>query len=147
MVSRDGEKWQRYEPPYYFASGWELKGRRVLEALIEQGIIRRGNEIWQYGTVRFTEHGGARYGGVEHDGTGFDRLIRLNQRLDGFVSIDAGATAGKVITRPLRFNGRKLELNIIAKGIARVAILDEYGKALPLRAACTLRFGSESRLV
>ena len=131
MVSRDGEKWSRYELPYYFASGWELDGRKVLEALTEQGMVRRGDEIWQYGTVRFTEHGGAVYGGVEHDGSGFDRLLRLTQRLDGFVSIDAGETAGTVVSLPLIFKGRQLELNVNAKGVVRVALLDETGKPLP----------------
>lgn len=57
---------------------------------MEQGMTRRGDEIWQYGTVRFTEHGGALYGGVEHEGGYGDRLLRLVQRLDGFVSLDAG---------------------------------------------------------
>jgi hypothetical protein len=131
MVSRDGENWQRYEPPYYFGSGWEFEGRKVLEALMEQGMIRRGDEIWQYGTIRFTEHGGALYGGVEHDGSGFDKLLRLTQRLDGFVSLDAGPTAGTVVTRLLTFTGDRLELNVAAEGAVRVALLDEHGRPLP----------------
>ena len=40
-VSRDGEDWQRYEPPYYFSSDWTHDGRKVMEALIEQGMVRR----------------------------------------------------------------------------------------------------------
>ncbi len=131
MVSRDGENWHGYELPYYFASGWELEGRQVLEALMEQGMIRRGDEIWQYGTVRFTEHGGTRYGGVEHEGSGFDRLIRLTQRLDGFVSLDAGEEKGTILTRPLTFSGGQLELNVKAKGVVRVALLDEQHNPLP----------------
>ena len=55
-------------PPYYLGPGWQLDDRQVLEALMEKGMIRRGDEIWQYGNVRFTEHGGALYGGVEHEG-------------------------------------------------------------------------------
>ena len=131
MVSRNGEDWHSYETPFYFASGWELEGRQVLEALMEQGMIRRGDEIWQYGTARFTEHGGARYGGVEHDGSGFDRLLRLTQRLDGFVSIDATEGPGTIVTRPLTFSGRQLELNVAATGAIRVALLGEDGKPLP----------------
>jgi hypothetical protein len=130
MVSRDGENWKGYEPPYYFASGWELDGRKVLEALTEHGMIRRGDEIWQYGTVRFTEHGGVLYGGVEHEGGTHDRLLRLTQRLDGFVSLDTKTGTGTVVTKPLVFEGQKLELNISARGSARVALLDEAGRPL-----------------
>ena len=68
------------EPPYYFKPGWELEGRTVLEALMEQRMVRRGDDIYQYGTVRFTEHGGALYGGEEHEGGEYDRLtIRTRQ--------------------------------------------------------------------
>ena len=131
MVSRDGEHWRRYEPPYYFQPGWELDGRKVLEALMEQGMIRRGDEIWQYGTARFTEHGGALYGGGEREGGEYDRLVRLTQRLDGFVSVDAGDEVGTVVTRPLRFEGRRLVLNVAAEGAVRVGLLDEAGRPLP----------------
>ena len=126
MTSRDGVNWQRYESPYYFGAGEKMDGRTVQEALMEEGMIRRGDEIWQYGTIRFTEHAGALYGGVEHEGGYFDRLLRLVQRLDGFVSLDAGATMGSVITRPIIFGGKQLTLNVAAKkGAARVALLDE----------------------
>lgn len=131
MVSRDGENWQRYETPFYFSSGWELDGKVVLEALMEQGMIRRGDDILQFGTVRFTEHGGAMYGGVEHDGSGFDRLLQLRQRLDGFVSLDADQASGRILTRPLTFAGKVLELNVCARGLVRVALRDRHGKPLP----------------
>ncbi len=133
MVSRDGVNWKRYENPYYFASGWELNGRKVIEALTEHGMIRRGNEIWQYGTVRFTEHGGIMYGGVEFEGGIHDRLMLLKQRLDGFVSLDAGQNTGKIVTKQLIFTGNQLQLNINtgAKGIARLAILNQAGQSIP----------------
>jgi hypothetical protein len=130
MVSRDGESWTRYEPPYYFAAGFELEGRKALEALMEQGMIRRGDAIWQYGTVRFTEHGGILYGGVEHEGGYYDRLLRMVQRLDGFVSLDAGKQLGTVVTRPLVFEGSRLVLNLAATGSLSVGLLDEAGQPL-----------------
>jgi hypothetical protein len=131
MTSRDGVQWKVYEPPYYFASGFQFNGRKVLEALMEPALIVRGDEVWQYGTVRFTEHGGALYGGVEHEGGYFDSLLRLVQRLDGFVSLDAGAKTGTVTTKPLVFSGKSLSLNAAAKGTVRVALLDGSGNALP----------------
>jgi hypothetical protein len=130
MVSRDGENWKRYEDPYYFPSGWKLDGRSVYEALIEQGLVRRGDEIWQFGTVRFTEHGGVLYGGVEHEGGYFDRLLRLSQRLDGFVALASGAGKGTAVTRPLIFAGNGLRLNAISKGSIRVGVLDQAGKSV-----------------
>jgi hypothetical protein len=130
MTSRDGENWRRYEDPYYFGgAGWQLDGRQVREALMEQGMVRRGDEIWMFGTVRFTGHGGVLYSGVQHEGGAHDRLVKLVQRLDGFVSLDAGTSPGNLITRPLVFEGGKLELNIAARQPARVALLDESGRA------------------
>ncbi len=133
MVSRDGVNWKRYENPYYFASGWELNGRKVIEALTEHGMIRRGDEIWQYGTVRYTEHGGVMYGGVEFEGGMHDRLMLLKQRLDGFVSLDAGHNPGEIVTKPLIFTGSQLQLNIKTepKGSARIAILNQAGQPIP----------------
>lgn len=92
--------------------------------------MRRGNELWQYATARFTAHGGASYGGEEYDSGLYDRLVRLVQRLDGFVSLDAGASVGTMTTRPLIFKGNRLILNIASKGMTRVAILDASGKPL-----------------
>jgi hypothetical protein len=98
---------------------------------MEQGMVRRADEIWQYGTVRFTEHGGALYGGGEREGGVYDRLVRLTQRLDGFVSLEAGDEVGTVVTRPLVFEGGRLVLNVAAEGVVRVGLLDEGGKSLP----------------
>ncbi len=134
MVSRDGTNWTRYEEPYYFPGGWKLEGNEVLEALMEHGMIRRGSQLWQFGTVRFTEHGGAIYGGVEHDGGVHDRLLRLVQRLDGFVAAqpdEPGKGVATLVTRPLTFSGEHLELNVDASGgFARVELQDPSGRAL-----------------
>lgn len=134
MVSRNGTHWTRYEDPYYFPSGWNLDGREVLEALMEHGIIRRGDKLWQYGTVRFTEHGGALYGGKEHEGGIHDRLVRLEQRLDGFVAVvpEDGTAAGSLVTKPLTFTGERLVLNADASGgSVRVELQDATGKPIP----------------
>ncbi|HEX7901474.1 MAG TPA: LamG-like jellyroll fold domain-containing protein [Planctomycetota bacterium] len=129
MVSRDGERWTRYETPYYFESGFELEGRKVQEALLENGMVRRGDKLWQFGTIRFTEHAGALYGGVEHEGGIHDRLLRLTQRLDGFVALEAGPDGGVAVTKPLTFKGGRLRLNF--KGAVKVSILDASGQPCP----------------
>src|SRR5262249_14211526 len=61
-------------------------------------------------------------------------------RRDGFVSMDAGKTAGTLTTRPCLFRGRHCFVNIDApKGELRVEILDRDGTAIPpfTRANCT----------
>ena len=77
---------------------------------IANGIIRRGDELRQYANCRMTGGGLA--------------TVRFTQRLDGFLSLDAGDQAGVVITRPFVFQGDKLILNVAAKGPVKVAILN-----------------------
>ena len=64
-----------------------------------------------------------------------DRLLRLTQRLDGFVAVtpaDATQGAGSFVTKPFTFAGDHLELNLDAKGGAiRVELQDASGKPLP----------------
>ncbi|MHC4638991.1 MAG: hypothetical protein ACYTBV_16060 [Planctomycetota bacterium] len=110
-VSRDGINWKLFADEKWYATPGEYE-----EVLSLYGIIRRGDEIWQY-----FDYGGA------HGGDKKRLYARLTQRLDGFVSIDTSGQAGTIVTRPLIFDGNKLVLNINAKGSAKVAILDEQG--------------------
>jgi hypothetical protein len=52
-------------------------------------------------------------------------LRRYRLRVDGFVLLNAPLSAGEMVTRPLRFQGSKLELNFSASagGSVRVEIL------------------------
>jgi hypothetical protein len=54
------------------------------------------------------------------------------QRLDGFVAAEAAYTGGTLKTKPLRFQGNRLKLNIdtAAVGFAQVGFLDEAGKPI-----------------
>jgi len=113
-VSRDGINWK-----FYAGQKWYIEPPAgSVEVLSMYGIIRRGDEIWQY-----IDYGGAH-------GAGEREYARVVQRLDGFVSLDAGAEGGRAITVPLTFEGGKLVLNINAKGFAMVAITDENSKAI-----------------
>ncbi len=60
-------------------------------------------------------------------------LRRYTLRLDGFVSAHAPMSGGGLLTKPLRFKGRKLAINFAtsAAGSVRVEIQDASGKALP----------------
>jgi hypothetical protein len=113
-VSRDGINWK-----FYADDTWYLTPGDSEEVLSLYGLIRRGDEIWQY-----FDYGGA------HGGDKKRTYARLTQRLDGFASLDAGAESGRAVTRPLVFKGRRLMLNVMARGSMRVAILDEKGREL-----------------
>ena len=95
---------------------------------IANGIIRRGDELWQYANCRMTGGGLA--------------TVRFTQRLDGFLSLDTGEETGIIITRPFVFEGDKLTLNVDARrpdsrretrglakgGQVKVAIVALHGK-------------------
>lgn len=70
-------------------------------------------------------------------------------RRDGFASMDAGKSGGILITRPVRFSGKHLFVNVDADaGELRVEILDKHGEiiapfsranCIPIRADKTLK--------
>ena len=60
-------------------------------------------------------------------------LERMTLRTDGFVSVRGPYEGGQLLTRPLTFAGRKLEVNYSssAAGSLRVEIQDAAGRPLP----------------
>ena len=53
-------------------------------------------------------------------------------RRDGFASMDADAAGGSLLTRPVRFTGKHLFVNVDAgSGELRVEVLDEGGRVFP----------------
>ncbi|WP_437202288.1 hypothetical protein [Planctomicrobium sp. SH664] len=58
---------------------------------------------------------------------------RYTLRYDGFASLNAGSDEGEMVTRPLIFSGKELELNYStsASGRLRIEIQDIDGKPLP----------------
>ena len=125
-VSRNGLDWKRHPEPAYVGIG-RHQGRDVVTAYIGHGMIRRGEELWQY------------YFGETHyhsphtedpDGRGVYRLV---QRLDGFISLDSPyGHETTVVTRPLTFEGNRLQLNVDtdAVGYLQVGFLDEQGQPI-----------------
>jgi hypothetical protein len=57
----------------------------------------------------------------------------MTLRLDGFASVSADHQTGRMITKPLKFLGSRLELNCAtsAAGEIRVEIQDADGKPVP----------------
>ncbi len=126
-ASRDGINWKRYPRPAYVGIG-RYDDLEVIQNYIAPGLVKRGDEIWQYVFVDNDYHTAA------HERTRKRRIYRLIQRFDGFVSADAPYEKyGTIITRPLRFEGNRLVLNIDtdAHGYALVGLLDEAGNPIP----------------
>jgi hypothetical protein len=128
FVSRDGVNWKPYATPRDQPEGWyyhyghfpEIGGLEPKEALSTRGMFRRGDELWQFCYLGFQNHG-------FHEN---DRLLKMTQRLDGFVSLSAGAQTGWARTKPLTFEGDRLELNVAAEGSVKVGILNEQGQSI-----------------
>jgi hypothetical protein len=90
-------------------------------------MVRRGREIWQYAYTRSSYHDPYLKAPMP------DVIHRLVQRVDGFVSADAPYTGGEFTTKPLRFTGNRLVLNVDtgATGYVQVGLLDEQGRPIP----------------
>lgn len=122
-VSRDGVRWTRFPQPYV---GLGLLGQRDDANLyMGTGMIRHGDELWQYCAcpsrrAYLRQEGGA--GGIR----------RLVQRLDGFVSADAGPAGGELVTPVFRFAGQRLRLNLDcgAMGEAWVEMRDDQDQPI-----------------
>lgn len=124
-VSRDGIRWKRYPRPAYVGIGTHA-GDPIHQVYLAQGMIRRGDEVWQY------------YFGEEAYHSSWKQnlkraVYRVVQRLDGFVSADSPyGLDGLIVTKPLIFEGNRLMLNIDtdAAGYAQAGLLDENGRPI-----------------
>jgi hypothetical protein len=126
-VSRDGLNWTRYPRPTYLGIGDE-DGYPMRRSYIGSGLVRRGAQIWQYSYTRSTYHEP-----YVKKAPAPDVIHRLVQRVDGFVSLDAPYTGGSFTTKPLRFAGNRLLLNVDtdAAGYAQIGLVDEHGAVIP----------------
>ena len=118
MVSRDGVQFRRYDEPVIPESApADRQGNR--SNYMTWGMFTlpgRPDEISVYATEAY-------YGAVP------TRVRRFVYRLDGFVSLRAGAAGGEVVTRPLTFAGSALVLNYAASsgGSVQVELRDASG--------------------
>ncbi|MEX2168555.1 MAG: LamG-like jellyroll fold domain-containing protein [Pirellulales bacterium] len=129
MTSRDGLHWKRYPRPVYIPPGKHGEYGTFHMVGMVQGMVRRGDEIWQYFTSSPDYHSA-----WNQDSSGGRKgVYRTVQRLDGFVSADFDYQGGQLVTKPLRFTGNQLRLNVntLATGYAQVAILDKAFKPIP----------------
>jgi hypothetical protein len=96
-----------------------------------QGMIRRGESIYQYGILRAKGHGGITF--MPGSSGRLSGVCLFEQQADRFVAAEFDYTGGRLLTEPLRFKGNRLKLNVDtgAMGEGRVALLDRDGKPLP----------------
>ena len=141
-VSRDGVHWtwpERGKPFVALGAAGTFDSGSLY---MGQGMIRVGNELWQY------------YSGspLKHNETELDALAkpenrrvysRVVSRLDGLVSVDAGEAEGGFTTPPLTFRGStrrrlptvqpptlQLNLRTGTAGEVRVGLLDAANKPI-----------------
>ena len=124
-VSRDAEHWARPSRRPYLGLGREDEpdSKRLY---MFAGMVRTGDTIHHYYGGSQLTHG--HYSAVKSlHGTG--SVCHATQRLDGFVSLQAGARRGELATAPLVFQGARLELNVAtaSTGLCRVEIQDDAG--------------------
>lgn len=129
--SRDGFHWHRPDrTPAIRAERRDVWDRGYVQSLGNICTVR-GDQLWIY-YIGFQgnaeeRRGGPRGGMYDRGATGVAFLRR-----DGFASLDAGGVAGTVTTRPIRFGGDRLFVNVAAaQGELRAEVIDERGRAVP----------------
>lgn len=127
-VSRDLENWQRpcRTPILPLGKPGEWDGGMIVTA---SQAIDVGDEVrLYYGGTNYTHGAPVLYGDKpEERGTKYTGAIGLaTWKRDRFVSADGPAEGGTLTTVPIRFSGRRLELNGVAgtDGEIRVEVLD-----------------------
>ena len=152
-MTRDLENWTRLGERQAFMETSRIDEDGLvgnydrLQMCVSNGPIERGDELWFYYTGmkrRVPVHEQYTDGSLRDPGTltALERADWLEDthsaiclavlRRDGFVSLDAAADEGQLLTKPLELGGAGLFLNLdAAGGQARVEVLDESGDPIP----------------
>ncbi len=125
MSSRDGLHWHRWDEafirPGENVDRWWQRNNMTAWGIVETKSDLPGQppELSLYSSENYY--------------VGPGRLRRFSLRLDGFASINAPYKGGYVVTRPLVFAGKELEINFAtsAAGSIRCELQDERGKPIP----------------
>ncbi len=120
MSSRDGLHWDRHFMEAFIRPGRGKRNWMPRTNMAAVGLAQTAPDtISLYLTRHYTSPS--------------IHLERMTLRTDGFVSVHAGYDGGELITKPLVFQGDKLNLNFAtsAAGSIRVEIQDIQGNTLP----------------
>ena len=126
MASRDGIRFKRWneaflrpgtERPGTWHYGAQYMGWHCIET--KSALPGAPNEISLFATEDYWHGKGS-------------HLRRYTIRLDGFVSVNAGMKGGELITKPITFTGKELELNFAtsAAGGVRIEVQTADGKPI-----------------
>ena len=133
-VSRDGKTWTRpdRDTPFIPIGGeGEFDSGSIY---MGQGILRVGDELWQYYGGSPLNHADGELENLVKPGNGrvYSRVIT---RLDGYLSARAGPEGGSFRTPPLVFEGNVLKLNVKVApgGSVRVGLFDAEGQPVKWR--------------
>jgi len=109
MTSRNGHDFDRAFMEGFFRAGRDQKnwGDRVVSPT--WGLLQTGDDaisLYFDQRTRFPSK----------------HIVRATLRLDGFASAQAGYEGGELVTRPLRFQGQRLELNYATSAVGSVRV-------------------------
>ena len=128
-VSRDGKAFQHASRQPFMATGPDGRfDSRFVWAMPQP--IRMGDELWIYYVGSNRDHDdNIDPASDDKHLTGIGRAIL---RLDGFVSADASHRGGQITTPTIRFEGKRLELNVdtTSRGSIQVEVQDDSGTAI-----------------
>lgn len=122
--SRDGFHWHRPDRRAFLnvsedSSAWNWGNVQPAGG----GCLVMGDKLYFYCSGRNSK-------AVPDDGSGGTTGLAILRR-DGFASLDAASGTASLTTRPVRFSGKHLFVNVAAPaGTLRVAVLDAGGKPL-----------------
>jgi hypothetical protein len=119
LSSRDGVHFDRTFLEAFVRPGLDPGNWHERSLYMERGILQTApDELSMYA--------------MEHWRLDTVHIRRLTLRPDGFVSLQGPYDGGEVVTRPLRFSGERLRLNVStsAVGSVRVEIQDERSQPL-----------------
>jgi hypothetical protein len=133
ITSRDGAEWDlrwiKAEQPLVPRGGDGAFDKDIV--LPASQIVTHSDRHWLYYMGANERHG--------NDEVQFDRQHAIGLatiRLDGFAGLHADAKPGRIVTKPLRFDGRNLIVNADVKnGSLTVEALDEDGRTIESFAA------------
>ena len=120
ITSRNGVDFTRRFLESYIRPGRDRLNWTDRNTMAATGVVETGlDEISLYIT--------------EHHRLPTNRVRRCVLRPDGFVSVRASYAGGELVTKPIRFRGKKLNLNVStsAAGGVRVEMLDANSEPIP----------------
>jgi hypothetical protein len=121
MASRDGLHFHRWpEPVIPITAPEDRDGNR--SNYMTWGLVQLPGQEREYSVYATEKY----YTGPN------SRVRRFTYRVDGFTSLSAGAEGGELVTKPLTFAGKTLELNYKAaeRGSVRIELQDVEGRVI-----------------